>query len=138
MEVMFALERAGDFAGYSHSHAEMVGKDHGRIGIRHCRTTGDSVRDGHDLASLARVECEHRCSDRYPLLHFQPASEAKLLQAVQQHWSSQNIHHQVMDVALGEDDSRIRSGHAAHNITISAPSPTSGWRRPGTRTACVG
>lgn len=60
MEVMFALERAGDFAGCSHDDAETVGKDHGRIGIRH------------------------------PLLHFQPAPEAKLLlQAVQKHWSTQ-------------------------------------------------
>jgi len=57
-----------------------------------------------------------------------------------------------MDVAFGEDDSRIRTGHAAHNMAIlkrmahnllrqdRSPgwaSPTSGWRPPGTRTTCA-
>ena len=30
----------------------------------------------------------------------------------------ENTHHWVLDVALGEDDSRIRTGHAAHNMAI--------------------
>lgn len=101
-------------------------KGHGRIGIRHGRTTGKSDCDSCDWTSLARVECEHRCGDRHPLLHFQPAAKAKLLQAVPRHGRSQTIHHQVMDVAWGDDDSRIHTGHAAYNTTISGPSPTSG------------
>lgn len=139
MEVTFALERARGFAGCSHDYAETVGKDHGHIGIRHCRTTSDPDRDGCDLASLARVECERRGGGRLPHFHFQSVPEAKLLmQAVRKHWSIQNARHRVMDIAFGEDDNRIRTGHAAHNMTVSGASPTSGWMRPGTRTACAG
>jgi len=40
------------------------------------------------------------------------------LQAVRQHWAIENAHHWVLDVAFGEDDSRIRTGHAAHNLSL--------------------
>ena len=53
-------------------YADTVGKDHGRIEIRRCWTTGDPAylahvdpdRDGCDLASLVRVGCERRGGDR--------------------------------------------------------------------------
>ncbi len=41
MKDTFALERAGHFAGCPHDYADTVGKDHGRIEIRCCWTTGD-------------------------------------------------------------------------------------------------
>ena len=37
-----------------------------------------------------------------------------------QHWSSENAHHWVLDVAFGEDDSHIRTGHAAHKWLAAA------------------
>ena len=64
LEDTFALERAGNFAGYVHDDADTVGKGHGRIEIRRCWTTGDPDREWRDLASLVRVESERRCSDR--------------------------------------------------------------------------
>ena len=44
LEDTFALERAGDFAGYAHDYADTVGKDHGRIEIRYCWVTDDPDR----------------------------------------------------------------------------------------------
>ena len=34
------------------------------------------------------------------------------------HWAIENAHHWVLDVAFGEDDSRIRTGYAIHNMAI--------------------
>ena len=34
------------------------------------------------------------------------------------HWSIVNVRHWGLDVAFDEDDSRIRTGHAAHNMVI--------------------
>ena len=131
MEDTFALERAADFADCPHDYADTVGKDHGRIETRRCWTTGDPAYLAHvdpdrewcDLASLVWVECERRCGDRVAtdtrcFISSLPPRAQPLLQAVRQHWSIENAHHWVLDVAFGEDDSRIRTGYAAHNMAI--------------------
>ena len=69
------------------------------------------------------VESERRCGDRVstevPRLHFQPAAQSQATAgAVRKHWSIENAHHWVLDVAFGENGSRIRTGHAAHNMAI--------------------
>ena len=64
LEDTFALERAGHFASYAHDYADPVGKDHGRIAIRRCWTTGDPDHEWGDLASLVWVECELRIGNR--------------------------------------------------------------------------
>ncbi len=104
MEDTFALERAADFADGPHDHADTVGKDHGRIGIRRCGN---------------RVTTDTRC-----FISSLPPKAGPLLQAVRRHWSIENAHHWVLDVAFGKDDSRIRTGHAAHNMAIPGASRT--------------
>ena len=126
-----ALERPADFAGCPHDDADTVGKDHGRIQIRRGWTTGapaylahiDPDREWCDLASRVWVEAERRCGDRVAtdtrgFIASLPPRTKPLLQAVRRHWSIENAHHWVLDVACGEDDSRIRTGHAAHNMAI--------------------
>ena len=159
------LERAGGFAGYAHDYADTVGKGHGRIESRRCWTTGDPDllahadpdREWRDLASLVRVESERRCGDRVStevrgFISSLPPRAKPQLEAVRKHWAIENAHHWVLDVAFGEDGSRIRTGHAAHNMAIPSASPTtccartrpsrwalptSGWPRSGTRTTCA-
>ena len=51
----------------------------------------------------------------------------------------ENPCHQIMDIALGKDDSRVRTGHTKHTLlrpgwSPGRASPTNG-RRPGTRIA---
>ncbi len=41
-----------------------------------------------------------------------------MLRAVRSHWGVENRLHWVLDMAFREDESRIRTGHAAHNISI--------------------
>ena len=127
----WTLERAQNFAACRHDYADTVGKDHGRIAICRCWVTGDpaylvhvdSNRDWCDLASLVWVESERRCGDRITtdtrfFIASLPPEAKPPLQAVRQHWTIENAHYWVMDVAFGEDDSRIRTGHAAHNMAI--------------------
>ena len=133
LEDTFALERAGHFASYAHDYAAPVGKDHGCIAIRRCWTTGDPALLAHadpdhqwcDLASLVWVECERRIGNRVTtdvrIFMFSLPPKARLqLQAVLRRWrvpsGCENAHYRVLDVAFGEDDSRIRTGYAAHNI----------------------
>ena len=40
------------------------------------------------------------------------------MQGVRSHWSIENALHWVLDMAFREDESRIRTGHAAHNMSI--------------------
>lgn len=44
------------------------------------------------------------------------ADAERLLEAVRRHWHIENKMHWVLDVAFGEDQSRIRAGHAARNM----------------------
>ena len=130
LEDTFALERAEGFAGYA-DYADTVEKDHGRIEIRRCRTPGDPDllahvapdREWRDLTSLVWVESERRCGGRVstevrcfiPIL---PPQGPTAVGAVRKHWSIENAHHRVLDTAFGEDGSRIRTGHATHNMAI--------------------
>ncbi len=54
LEDTFALDRAKRFAGSSHDYADTVGKGHGRIAFRRCRTTGDRP------VAPGREGCHHR------------------------------------------------------------------------------
>lgn len=37
---------------------------------------------------------------------------------IRQHWSIENSQHWVLDVTFGEDDCRVRSLHAPHNLAL--------------------
>lgn len=46
------------------------------------------------------------------------ADPERLLQTVRRHWHVENKLHWTLDMAFAEDDSRIRSGHAAQNLGV--------------------
>jgi predicted transposase YbfD/YdcC len=45
-----------------------------------------------------------------------PLGVETFARAVRGHWSVENSLHWVLDVQMGEDDSRARTGHAAENL----------------------
>ena len=86
-------------------------------------------RDGQQLFGLGDYE-GHRHATLVMLAHFfvvretlrlissLPADARSLLQAGRRHWGIENSLHWVLDMAFREDESRIRIGHAAHNLSI--------------------
>ena len=75
-----------------------------------------------DLCSLVLIEAQWRQGDRVIsetcyYISSLPAAAQLLLQGVRSHWGIENALHWVLDMAFRENESRIRTGHAAHNMS---------------------
>lgn len=127
-EVKTFLEDARQrrFAGVAHDVLETTEKEHGRVEVRRYWIT-DQIHwfadraDWENLRPVAMVEAERHVGDkvsverRFYLCSLPP--DAKLLaHAVRSHWGIENQLHWVLDVQMGEDQCRIRAGHAAQNL----------------------
>jgi predicted transposase YbfD/YdcC len=113
---------------------EDVDKGHGRIEIRTCRVSTridwlepDRAYPGAyrfpKAAAIAvidaRVECKGKITaSRRSYITSRPLSAQALAEAVRAHWGIENKLHWVLDVAFGEDRSRLRKGHGAANMAI--------------------
>jgi predicted transposase YbfD/YdcC len=119
-----ALE--ADDAGLSQHTREEDG--HGRREFRFCfvLTDLDAIRDRALWAGLKSVVCvvrsrtaANKTSDETHYYISSRAAGAKTFQqAVRRHWSIENECHWVLDVAFGEDDHRLRDGHAPENLSL--------------------
>ena len=74
------------------------------------------------------VEAERRLEDRTTtetryFISSLPARDARLPRAVRGHWGIGNSLHWVLDIAFREDESRIRTGHAAQTGVMGPPLP---------------
>jgi predicted transposase YbfD/YdcC len=132
----FALLRASGFAEVAPaawSHWRQVGKGHGRLELRAHWVVADPAILSYltqrvvawpGLRAIGLVEAERRLSDgqttreaRYYLLSL-PLTARTFGTAVRRHWSIEHQVHWVLDVAFGEDDSRVRVGDAAANFAV--------------------
>ena len=108
------------------SHCQSVEKDHGRIETRRCFATGAldwlAVRGAWEkLRSVCIVEATReigaqKSTERRYYLSSLPPEAVLLAHAVRAHWGIENSLHWVLDVALNEDQCRVRTGHAARNL----------------------
>lgn len=127
----FAHADTVQFAGMQHSYAETVNKGHGRIEIRRCWAISDPLAFEYirnyegwaDLRTIVRVQRERRFADKTEIdtayyISSLPAEAEPLLNATRFHWAVENSLHWVLDVIFREDDTRVRVGHAAHNMAI--------------------
>lgn len=126
-----ALEAAAQVAGNVVARASSHDKGHGRIEERHLTVTdhldwldAKERRSWLDLRSLVHLRSVRILPDgsrsedhRYWLTSLEPDAD-KLLKLTRGHWGIENQCHWVMDVTYGEDASRIRSGHAARNVSL--------------------
>jgi predicted transposase YbfD/YdcC len=129
IEDMFNDPDEMDAVDYDY-HRE-IDKGHGRIEIRECWTTSDPAylryigewADWKGLQSLAMVRSERRIGDktttesRYFISSLESDAEL-MLDTVRTHWEIENKVHWVLDVAFREDESRVRQGNAAQNLSL--------------------
>lgn len=120
-------EREG-WAGVEYTQAEWIEKDHGRIETRRCWVTEDlrwleRPSDWPGIKSLVRVESLREINgvkskeQRYYLSSLQ-ADAQRMGAVVRGHWGIENSLHWSLDMAYGEDQSRMREGNSAENFSI--------------------
>src|SRR5574340_153096 len=112
-----------------HYH-EQVDKGHGRLEIRRCWMVEQVALEWlaredqwPGLASIAQVEAERRLGKKVSketryFLSSLTGSAARLAAAVRAHWGIETSLHWVLDVTLGEDQSRVRRDHAPENLAL--------------------
>ena len=106
---------------------ETVEKDHGRQETRRYWQSADldwfaDRAKWEGLQSVGVVEARRQVGEgpvtverRYYLSSLAPEA-ARFARAVRGHWSVENQCHWLLDVQMGEDQSRVRAGHAAQNL----------------------
>jgi predicted transposase YbfD/YdcC len=113
---------------------ETVGKDHGRLEVRN--HTVSQVVDWYaaersypgaprfaKLTTIAMVESriergDKIATERRSYISSRALSAAAFAEAARGHWAIENKLHWVLDVAFGEDLSRLRAGHGAKNMAV--------------------
>lgn len=117
------------FHGMAHDAAQATDGDHGRIETRRAWCTGEvhwltCGGEWPGLASVGVVECVREVTGgptsterRYYISSLDGTDAAAFAAAVRGHWGVENPLHWSLDVSFGEDDSRVRTGHAAQNLS---------------------
>ncbi len=133
VQALFADAMAVGFRGVEHRMKRQVDGGHGRVEMRQAWVITDPAHVHYldpegtwpNLRSIALVRAERRCGDqvshevRYDLSSLAGPRVARILtNAVRAHWGSENSLHWTLDVAFPEDESRVRTGHAAHNLAL--------------------
>jgi predicted transposase YbfD/YdcC len=111
--------------------ASTVEKGHGRMEERHCAVILDQdylfyMRSAHKdwpaLNSLVKVDSrrvlngQEERHTRY-FISSLTCDAVQMLRHVRAHWSIENSLHWVLDIGFREDESRVRKGHGAENLS---------------------
>ena len=128
LEKLFDECRRQDPHAVAHDYVEEVDKGHGRLETRRCWMTTDvnwlpGGEAWRNLSSFACVESvrqrgpQVQTDRRYFISSVEKRDAARMLARVRGHWGIENRLHWCLDVTFGEDQRRIRRGHAAENFS---------------------
>jgi predicted transposase YbfD/YdcC len=128
--LFFDLSAQNDFAKVDQTYHRTVNGGHGRIEVRECwAITGEDslsflrgAANWSGLTTIAMVRCRRQADaksreeTRYYISSL-PNDAKRILHAVRSHWGIENSLHWVLDVAMREDESRVRKDNAAENLS---------------------
>ena len=128
IEGFFKRHLEGSFADIDVAYHETQERGHGREDTRlyFVCPAPDNLPDRRRWKKLkaigmamteSRRGAKHTMEARYYILS-RKLSAKKFAAAVREHWSIENSLHWQLDVTFGEDQSRIRKGHADANFSI--------------------
>jgi predicted transposase YbfD/YdcC len=98
------------------AYTETVEKDPGRLAWFADRTKWEGLRSVGVVESVRQVETEAPTIERRYYLNRLRVDVENFARAVRGHWAVENSLHWCMDVQMGQDQSRARTGHAAENL----------------------
>lgn len=109
--------------------AQTTDGGHGRIEQRRCWVVSIEeaglidTQGWRELRTVALIERERTTAtkttlERHYYISSLAADAGRILAVVRRHWHVENRLHWVLDVAFSEDQSRVRSGHAAANLAL--------------------
>jgi predicted transposase YbfD/YdcC len=119
---------AQKFKGLSGDCSSQTNKGHGRVETRTCWCTGEvhhlkGIGHWEGLASVAVVESKRILQGkttqerRYYISSLDGEDAQALAEAIRMHWGVENPLHWILDVQFDEDQSRVRKGHGAENLS---------------------
>lgn len=127
--LFFQLAHQNNFQKVNYTFDRTVNKGHGRIETRQCWAISgqDSLQFLRDheqwkgLRTIAMVNSQRQVKSKITIetryyISSLPNDAKKILHAARSHWGVENSLHWVLDVAMGEDDSRIRKDNAPENM----------------------
>lgn len=126
---LFDWAQKTQFKDIEHEAFQTIDKGHGRIEIRRYWLLEqvehlENADRWEGLKRVGMVEAERRVAgkpttreQRYYLVSLDGGVK-RFAQAARKHWGVENNLHWSLDVIFGEDDSRIRKGHAPENMTV--------------------
>lgn len=125
---VFARAQKGGWNGHGHGVHEETDKGHGRIERRTTTITWDP-RDLIEASGWPGVRClahvrrermvgdATATTDHYFISSLETRRADRVAEVVRSHWGVENQLHWRLDVAFNEDQSRLRKGHGAQNMS---------------------